>query len=83
MKQQITGGVGNNGNITYYAEVTIELGVQATDGTWSFDPELQFKAYAGFTAGLEAQGLGLLGECDFFERYLLTFDHKNHIFHIE
>jgi hypothetical protein len=49
----------------------------------SFDPQLKFNAYVGFTVGLEAQGIGLLGECGFFENYLVTFDHKNRLFHIE
>lgn len=83
MKQQMTGGVGNTGNVTYYAQITIELGVQKTDGSWSFDPTLRFEAYSGFTAGLESQGIGLLGESGFFETYIVIFDHKNRLFHIE
>jgi hypothetical protein len=83
MKQEITGGVGNSGNITHYADITVELGKLEQSGAWSFDPELKFRAYAGFTAGLEDQGIGLLGECGFFEKYLVTLDHKNQLFHIE
>jgi hypothetical protein len=83
MKQQTTGGVGNTGNITHYTELTIEIGKVEQNGTWTFDPELKFKAYVGFTLGLEDQGIGLLGEGDFFEKYVVTLDHKNRLFHLE
>jgi hypothetical protein len=84
MKQQITGGVGNTGNITYYDDLTIELGIWVNiNGTLTFTPKFSFKTYAGFTAGLEAQGMGLLGECGFFENYLVTFHYKGRVFHIE
>jgi hypothetical protein len=84
MKKQITGGVGNTGNVTHYTDLTIEVGsVAPPQGVLSFDPQLKFNAYVGFTVGLEAQGIGLLGECGFFENYLVTFDHKNRLFHIE
>jgi hypothetical protein len=82
MKRQMTGGVGNTGNITHYSELTIEVGCEQ-DGAWVFDPALKFTAYAGFTLGLEDQGIGLLGECDFFERYVVTFDHKSRLFYVE
>jgi hypothetical protein len=83
MKQQITGGVGNTGNITHYATVTLEIGQHDQSGNVRYDPELRFDAYVGFTTGLEAQGIGLLGESDFFAKYLVTFDQKNAVFYIE
>lgn len=83
MKQQITGGVGNAGNLTYYSDITIELGIIVDAHTMKFEPHLTFKTYAGFTLGLDAQGIGLLGEVDFFENYVVTLDHKNRVFHIE
>lgn len=84
MKQQMTGGVGSTGNVTYYEDLTIEIGVMADiQGTLTFTPEFTFKTFAGFTAGLDSQGMGLLGECGFFENYVVTFDHKNQSFHIE
>src|SRR5271157_6381471 len=49
MGQNLTGGVGSSGNVTYYDNLMIDLG----EG-------LKFQTYAGFTSGLEAQGLGLL-----------------------
>jgi len=42
-----------------------------------------FATLAGFTPGLEAQGVGLLGQTGFFERYGVTFDHKASVFHID
>ena len=81
MKKQMTGGVGNAGNVTHYADLTIELG--GVDAQGAFNPLLKFKTYAGFTVGLEAQGIGLLGECGFFENYVVTLDYKNHVFHVE
>jgi len=83
MKKQMTGGVGNAGNVTHYADVAIELGSIDAQGAITFDPQLKFNAYVGFTVGLEAQGIGLLGECGFFENFLVSFDHKSHIFHVE
>lgn len=83
MKQQITGGVGSTGNVTHYANLTIEIGnMTDVNGTMSFSSLLTFKAYVGFLAGLESQGIGLLGECGFFENYPVTLDHKNRVFHI-
>lgn len=84
MKQQMTGGVGSTGNVTYYADLTIEIGILVdVSGSATFKPQFTFKAYAGFTAGLDSQGIGLLGECGFFENHLVTFDHKARSFHIE
>jgi hypothetical protein len=85
MKQQMTGGVGNTGNVTHYSDITVEIGSLAVDGSGNatFEPHLSFKTYAGFTPGLEGQGIGLLGEIGLFENYVVTLDHKNRIFHIE
>jgi hypothetical protein len=83
MKHQITGGVGSTGNVTHYANLKIEVGnMTDVNGTMSFSPLLTFDAYVGFLAGLEAQGIGLLGESGFFENYPVTLDHKNRVFHI-
>lgn len=72
MRQNLTGGVGSSGNATYYDDLTIDLG----EG-------LRFQTYAAFTSGLEAQGLGLLGQRGFFENYSVVFDHRNRQFHID
>jgi hypothetical protein len=76
MPMQMTGGVGSMANPTYYAHIEIQLRV-------SGGPTLSFKTFAGFTAALEAQGIGLLGQVGFFENYSATFDHRNRLFHID
>jgi hypothetical protein len=84
MKQQLTGGVGNSGNVTYYENLTIEVGQFASvNGIQTFQTLISFVAYVGFTVGLEAQGIGLLGQAGFFENYSVTFDHKGRQFHID
>lgn len=82
MPQHMTGGVGNSGNVTHYGHVNIEIGFFAGTPP-NFLPKVSFTAYAGFTTGLESQGIGLLGQCDFFENFSVTLDHKNKVFHIE
>jgi len=72
LPRAFTGGVGSQANLTVYEMVKIDLG----DG-------IVFSARAGFTAGLEALGLGLLGQDGFFENYNCEFRHKDKIFTIE
>lgn len=72
MKSHMTGGVGNSGNVTVYETIKISL-----------NHSIEFSAYVGFTAGLEAQGIGLLGQSGFFSSYVVTFDYANRQFHIE
>jgi hypothetical protein len=79
MKMQLTGGCGSSANHTYYADVEIKI-PYSMNGT---PAEFSFKTYAGFTAGMDAQGIGLLGQNGFFENFPTTFDHKNKVFHIE
>jgi len=72
MKRQPTGGVGASGNVTYYENLEIDVGNGLT-----------FRSYVGFTPGLEAQGMGLLGQSGFFENFLVTFDYKSRVFYLE
>jgi hypothetical protein len=72
MPRQMTGGVGSVANSTYYDTLTIDLG-----------PGLRFQTLAGFLDGLEAQGIGLLGQSGFFEFYNVAFSHKQKKFTIE
>jgi hypothetical protein len=44
---------------------------------------LKFSGDIGFTEGLEAQGIGLLGQRGFFESFLVTFDYASRQFWIE
>lgn len=76
MQMQMTGGVGSSANPTYYAEVTISIHMQG-------DPlPFSWTTLAGFTVGLEAQGLALLGQVGFFESFQVTFNHKQRWFTI-
>ena len=68
MKMDLTGGVGASANITYYETITVEIPI--TNG-----PTLSFKTLAGFTAGMEAQGIGLLGQRGFFETFQVGFNY--------
>jgi hypothetical protein len=67
-----TGGVGTATNVTYYADITIDIG----NG-------ISFPAYAGFTEGMNIHGIGLLGQAGFFSMYDVTFSHKKSVFVIE
>jgi len=65
-------GVGNASVSIFYWDITLDFG------------PIRFEAYAGFTPGLEAQGLGLLGQCGFFDRLKkIVFDHQGGVFHLE
>ena len=65
-------GVGNASVPIFYWDVTLDFG------------PIQFQVYARFTDGLEAQGLGLLGQCGFFDRLKkIIFDHQSGVFHLE
>jgi hypothetical protein len=72
LKRNVTGGVGSSGNVTYYTDLEISLG-----------SGIQFKSNVGFTAALDAQGMGLLGQTGFFEFYNVTFLQKQRKFVIE
>jgi hypothetical protein len=72
LRKAYTGGVGSQTNLTYYETVTIDLG----DG-------IAFEVEAGFTKGLDAIGLGLLGQKGFFENYNVEFRHIDKVFLIE
>jgi hypothetical protein len=72
MASSNTAGVGGSMVPTFYWPVKIEFpGVLALD------------VYAGFTAGLDNVGLGLLGQNGFFDRAKVLFDHKAGLFHVE
>jgi hypothetical protein len=72
MKSQLTGGVGSTGNVTYYDTIEVDIGLGSP-----------FSVYAGFTVGLEAQGIGLLGQAGFFEQFTVCFSHTAKQFHID
>ena len=62
----LTGGVGTSSNLTYYDTLSIDLG-----------QGVQFSAYVGFTEGMNAQGIGLLGQDGFFSGFDVHFSHRS------
>lgn len=67
-----TTGVGDDAVPTFYWPVNIDIQGVAT-----------LAVYAGFTAGLERVGFGLLGQAGFFDHVKVVFDHKGGLFHME
>jgi hypothetical protein len=65
-------GVGNSKVEVFYWDVEID-----------FPGVTKFRAFVGFTNGLEAQGFGLLGQTGFFDRFKTIFDHSSKFFHVE
>lgn len=76
LKMQMTSGVGSAANVTYYADISVEIPIEPRLG-------LAANVRAGFTPALDAQGLGLLGQTGIFDRFRVTFDHSAGLFHIE
>lgn len=74
LKKNTTGGVGNTANPTYFADVRLEIPV--TSGSLVLD------VYAGFCTGVDALGMGLLGQAGFFERFKVTFDRRGRTFQL-
>jgi hypothetical protein len=72
LPKAMTGGVGSTTNVTYYANVTIDIG----NG-------ISFAAYAGFTEAMNTHGIGLLGQADFFSVYDVAFCQKQGAFVID
>lgn len=72
LPRAITTGVGSQSNVTYYGWLSIRM----QDG-------IAFSAYAGFTSGMEAIGVGLLGQSGFFEAHNVEFRHADRVFTVE
>ncbi|MGB7844252.1 MAG: hypothetical protein WBL63_01455 [Candidatus Acidiferrum sp.] len=68
----MTSGVGSTNVPTHF--VNIEIDLQGT---------VQFPVYAGFTTGLDAVGVGLLGQAGFFDRFTLHFKLAEGIYEVE
>jgi hypothetical protein len=67
----ITSGVGSTNVPTHYCTVMLDLGV------------VNFHVYAGFTAGMDQFGIGLLGQDGFFDKFKITFDHTLGLYTLE
>jgi len=72
LPKAMTGGVGTQSNLTYYADINIDLG----NG-------IAFDARAGFTEGMNRAGIALLGQNGLFEKFNVEFRHRQRIFTIE
>ena len=69
---EMTSGVGSVNVPTHFVNLNIDLqGV------------VQFPVYAGFTTGLDAIGVGLLGQSGFFDRFTVHFRLAQNIYQIE
>ena len=67
-----TSGVGYEFVPTFYWPIRIE-----------FPGVREFDVYAGFTSGLDHVGVGLLGQCGFFDRVDVVFHHREGTFSID
>jgi len=65
-------GLGSANVPTYFWNIRIEVQKLVT-----------FDVYAGFTRGLDAFGVGLLGQSGFFDRFPTSFDLRNGLFQID
>jgi hypothetical protein len=72
MPRTLTGGVGSKANVTYFDHLRIDLG-----------KGIAFTAYVGFTEGMDAMAIGLLGQDGFFDQYNVDFRNADGIFAIE
>lgn len=72
MPKTLTGGVGSEANVTYFDHLVIDLG-----------KDIAFSAYVGFTEGMDAMAIGLLGQDGFFDQYNVEFRNAEGVFTIE
>ena len=72
MPKTLTGGVGSESNVTYFDHLKIDLG-----------KGIVFSAYVGFTEGMNAMAIGLLGQDGFFDQYNVEFRNAEGIFTVE
>jgi hypothetical protein len=71
MKSTVITGVGGISE-TYYADVVLD-----------FSGVFSLAVYAGFSEGLDGVGMGLLGQCGFFDNVNVCFNHKQNSFGLE
>lgn len=80
MPTSITMGVGATA-VVYHANVRVVISFTRAG---EIDPfhVIELDILAGFTEGLDAQGIGLLGQNGFFDRYAVIFNQKRGVFTI-
>jgi hypothetical protein len=78
MPSQFSAGVGSYNIPTYYSDVVLQIrfGQQG-------EHVVEHKIYAGFSEGMEHQGIGLLGQFGFFDHFKVAFDRKASLFFVE
>jgi hypothetical protein len=64
---------------TYYANVTLRIGF----GVPTNQRVVEHTIFAGFTQGMDQQGVGLLGQSGFFDHFKVAFDRTASLFHVE
>lgn len=79
MPSAVTSGATGKGTV-YYADVSISIPFRS-EKTGQVS-SLQLQTRAGFTEGMDAQGIGLLGQIGFFDTYPVTFDQPGNVFGI-
>lgn len=67
-RDQMFGATGRGG--IYYADVHVSVPFRIGQRRYALSVDTR----AGFVAGLDAQGIGLLGQVGFFDRYAVSFD---------
>lgn len=70
-------GVSGEGRV-HYADVDISIPIRSGTQVTT----LRTHTRAGFMAGMDAQGMGLLGQIGFFDSYSVTFDQRRDLFTI-
>ena len=77
MPSGVTHGATGKGTV-YYADVSVSIPFRS-ERTGQVTT-LQLQTRAGFTEGMDAQGIGLLGQIGFFDTYPVTFDQPGNLF---
>jgi hypothetical protein len=72
LPRDLTVGMGSQTNLTYYDDLTIDMG-----------HGIVFTAKSGFTQGMDSVGLGLLVQRGFFDTYSVEFRHCDKVFIVE
>ena len=77
MPQEVTLGATGRGDV-YFADVRISIPFALAGRSYN----LEVSTRAGFTAGMDAQGIGLLGQLGFFDKHSVMFNQRQNAFTI-
>ncbi len=81
MPSSLTMGVGSSA-VVYHAQVNVEIGFTRAGEQAPFHV-IRLDIITGFTEGLDAQGIGLLGQSGFFDRHDVLFSQRQGFFTID